>query len=45
MIEEGKITKAEDGEARVTYLIEGNNEPDNLVYDEMRLRNTGKTKG
>jgi hypothetical protein len=44
MINEGRITKAEDGETRVTYLIDDNNEPDNLVYDGIEITQDRQNK-
>jgi hypothetical protein len=44
MIEEGRIRMAQDGETRVTYVIDDEKEPDNLEYDGIEITQDGQNK-
>lgn len=45
MLEEGRVRMAQDGDKRVTYLVEDEKEPGNLVYDGIEFTQEGKTNG
>jgi hypothetical protein len=44
MLEEGRVRMAQDGDKRVTYLVEDEKEPGNLVYDGIEFTQEGENK-
>jgi hypothetical protein len=44
MLEEGRVRMARDGDKRVTYLVEDEKEPGNLVYDGIEFTQEGENK-
>jgi hypothetical protein len=44
MLEEGRVRMAQDGDKRVTYLVEDEKESGNLVYDGIEFTQEGENK-